>query len=51
MPDRLVDLFIRLCLQNNANLSARKRLEYFKMLSDDEVTRMEAAVRHAYQPR
>lgn len=51
MPDRLVDLFIRFCLQNNGNLSARKRSEYFKMLSDDEVTRMETAVRDAYQPR
>jgi len=25
MPDRLIDLFIRLCLQNNGSLSARKR--------------------------
>lgn len=51
MPDRLVDLFIRFCLQNNGKLSARKRTEFFKMLSDDEVTRMESAVRSTYPPQ
>jgi hypothetical protein len=51
MPDRLIDLFIRFCLQNNGKLSARKRAEFFKMLSDDEVNRMENAVRSAYQPQ
>ena len=25
MPDRLIDLFIRLCLQNNGKLSSKKR--------------------------
>jgi Fic family protein len=49
MPDRLVDLFIRFCLQNNGKLSARKQAEFFKMLSNDEVARMESAVRNAYE--
>lgn len=50
MPDRLIDLFIRLCLQNGGRLSARKRTDVFEKLTDDEVSRMEQAVRDAYQP-
>ncbi len=49
MPDRKVDLFIRFCLQNNGRLSARKRASHFSMLSDEEVERMEEAVRAAYE--
>ena len=45
MPDRQIDLFIRACLQNNCRLSARKRASSFDFLSDDEVARMEQAVR------
>ncbi len=45
MPDRLIDLFIQLCLQNNGRLSANKRESHFAFLSDDELTGMEAAVR------
>jgi hypothetical protein len=48
MPDRMIDLFIRLCLQNKGVLSAAKRRSLFEKLSDDEVTRMEAAVRKGY---
>ncbi len=50
MPDRLIDLFIRCCLQNRGALSKRKREEFFDMLNDDEVARMEGAVREAYLP-
>lgn len=49
MPDRLIDLFIRCCLQNRGSLSRRKREELFAMLKDDEVAKMEAAVRNVYQ--
>ncbi len=49
MPDRQIDLFIRFCLQNNGQLSARKRASHFDFLTDDEVARMERAVRSAYR--
>ncbi|MDW7774461.1 MAG: hypothetical protein SCH71_16370 [Desulfobulbaceae bacterium] len=48
MPDWQIDLFIRLCLQNNGQLSARKRASHFKLLTNDEIGRMEAAVQHTY---
>jgi Fic family protein len=49
MPDRQIDLFIRLCLQNNGRLSARKRASSYDFLSDDEVVRMEQAVQFAFR--
>jgi len=48
LPDRLGDLFIRFCLQNQGKLSARKRTTHFATLTDDEVRRMEKVVSHAY---
>jgi Fic family protein len=48
MPDRLIDLFIQLCLQNNGRLSAKKRASHFAVLTDDELARMEDAVREGY---
>jgi len=48
MPDRLIDLFIRFCLQNNGRLSEKKREAHFGFLTDDEVSRMEKAVREGY---
>ncbi len=48
MPDQRIDLFIRFCLQNNGQLSTRKRASHFDFLADDEVTRMEAVVQAAY---
>lgn len=48
MPDRKIDLFIQACLQNNGQLSAQKRASYFELLSNEEVTRMEDAIRSAY---
>ncbi len=50
MPDRLIDLFIRLCLQNKGMLSQGKRASVFTRLTDEEVARMTAAVRQAYPP-
>jgi Fic family protein len=47
MPDRLIDLFIRCCLQNQGRLSKRKRA-LFATLRDSEIARMEAAVRNGY---
>ncbi|MDO8948252.1 MAG: hypothetical protein Q7U88_14025 [Desulfocapsaceae bacterium] len=48
MPDRLTDLFIQLCLHNNGQLSARKRADFYSFLADDEVARIENAVRARY---
>ena len=48
MPDRLINLFIRFCLQNHCKLSIRKREEYFSDLTDQEVATMESAVMKAY---
>jgi hypothetical protein len=51
MPDRLIDLFIRLCVQNNGVLSAPKRKNHFPMLTDDEVARMQRDVKEAHLVR
>jgi hypothetical protein len=48
MPDRQIDLFIRFCLQNHGQLSARKRTNHFAALTDGEIARMEQAVQAAY---
>lgn len=48
LPDRQIDLFIRFCLQNNGGLSASKRARHFESLLDQEITRMEDAIRSAY---
>lgn len=48
MPDRLIDLFIQLCLSNNGNLSVRKRSVHFDFLTDEELAAMEQAVKNGY---
>jgi Fic family protein len=49
MPDRQIDLFIRLCLQENGRLSARKRESHFSSLTDEEIALMEEAVAKGYK--
>ena len=49
MPDRLIDLFIRVCLENNGKLSERKKKSHFKFLEDEEVVLMEKAFKERYQ--
>ena len=44
MPDRKIDLFIRFCLQNNGQLSSRKRASHFDFLSDEEIAGLEQAI-------
>ncbi len=51
MPDRKIDLFIRLCLQNNGILSAQKRTNHFDFLSAEEIESMERVVLAAYEKR
>ena len=41
MPDRKLDLFIRLVLQNRGSLSRKKRNAHFEMLHNDEIAAME----------
>jgi hypothetical protein len=48
MPDRLIDLFIKLCLQNNGRLSAKKRKSRFELLTDYELNEMERAVKEMF---
>jgi len=48
MPNRLIDLFIQFCLQNNGKISERKRSSYFDFLTDEEVFKMEKAVIDVY---
>ena len=48
MPDRLLDLFIRLCVQNKGVLSASKRKNHFDMLTDDEVAQMQQAIKDSH---
>ena len=47
MPDRQMDIFIRFCLQNYGRLSARKRAGHFDSFSEEEIARMEQAVKTA----
>ncbi len=48
MPDRQIDLFIRFCIQNHGQLSARKRASHFATLTDNEITRMEQVIQVTY---
>jgi hypothetical protein len=48
MPDALMDLFIRLCLQNHGKLSASKRTSHFAKLTDDEIRRLEAVIQDIF---
>ena len=48
MRDRLIDLFIRLCVQNKGVLSAPKRKNHFPMLTDEEVAQMQQAIKDSH---
>lgn len=49
MPEQAANLFLRLCLDNNGRISKKKRKhEWFRELSDDEVVQLEQAVSEAY---
>ena len=44
MPDQRIDLFIKCVHQNGGVLSSRKREDYFKVLTDDEIKKMEEVI-------
>lgn len=47
LPDRVADLFVKLCRQNGGTLSNRKReLPEFALLTDGEITALEETVRN-----
>lgn len=47
LPDRMADLFVKLCHQNGGSLSKRKReLPEFAPLTDEEIASLEAVVRN-----
>lgn len=48
MPDRLINLFLQFCLQNNGSLSAKKRSDYFGFLTAEELAAMEQTVKDHY---
>ncbi|MEA1928894.1 MAG: Fic family protein, partial [Candidatus Auribacterota bacterium] len=48
MPDRLIDIFIRLCIENNGRLSKNMRKRKFVKLTDNEIARMEERLRDAF---
>ncbi len=48
LPDRLIDLFINLCLQNNGKLSDKKHENHFSMLTQNEISKMERVVSEAF---
>jgi hypothetical protein len=48
MPDLTIDLFIRLCVQNNGRLSAKKRKSHFEFLTEEEIQAMEKVAQLAY---
>jgi len=48
MPDRLVDLFMRICRDNGGKVSANKRNSLFATLTDEEVAAMEECIRNSF---
>jgi len=48
MPDRKIDLFIRLCLQNSLKLVERKRTSEFNFLTNEEVISLQRIVSECY---
>jgi hypothetical protein len=51
MPDRLLDLFITVSLQNRGKLSGKKRKAVFSMLTDEEVEKMENCIQEIFRYR
>lgn len=45
LPDRMADLFVKLCLQNGGHISETKRKSHFAMLTDAEIDALENCVR------
>lgn len=48
LPDRQIDLFINLTIQNNGKLSERKRESFFSKLNSQEIDAIEDAIWKAF---
>jgi Fic family protein len=48
MPQRKLDLLIKLCVNNKGKLSAKKRAIHFNFLSDQEIIGIEKAIQSAF---
>ena len=51
LPDRSIDLFIRLCTQNHGKLSDRKRSAHFDVLTAEEIHAIERIVQGAFDDK
>jgi hypothetical protein len=50
IPDQKLDLFIKCVRQNNGKLSLKKREDYFNMLTDEEIKKMEDVINQRALP-
>jgi len=48
MPDRLVDLFIKVTTNNNGVLSSAKRKNHFNMLNDNQIKALEQVIKRNF---
>lgn len=48
MPDRMIDLFMRICRENGGTVYLNKRKSLFDKLTDEEVAALEVCVRKAF---
>ncbi len=48
MPERKLNLFIRICRENRGRLSKAKRNDHFDELSDEDVAKLEAIIREGF---
>ena len=49
MPDKMINLFIKICLDNKGKMSNAKRTRLFKMLSDDEIMQLEQILKETFK--
>lgn len=45
MPDKLIDMFVKFCYQNNGKLSSRKKKSHFDFLTKNELKSMEQIIK------
>jgi hypothetical protein len=48
MPDRMIDLFMRMCRENGGRLSQGKRKSMFSKLTDEEVVKLEECIKSVF---
>lgn len=48
MPDRMIDLFMRMCRENGGSLSQNKRKSMFSKLTDEEVAKLEECIKTVF---